>query len=327
MPFRKTTRTSSLDKIVFLLRSCQQLETLTSLKPLLSSIVDYAGLFPPAQLSLPEAVNIYDRAQTSPHHWMLDRFVIPASRLSALGNFLADSQASDSTKPLSLSVILSKNWATELEQLQPFTAGSDPNQKLSKPIALSSLEIAPLLPVEIQEVCLQLPDEVTPFFEIPFDAEFDPYLQVLQETGVAAKLRTGGITPEAFPTSTQLCERILALAQAQIPFKATAGLHHPLRGKYRLTYQADSASTTMHGFLNVAILSAFAHQQTLTHDEGIAILESTSIASFQFTDAAIRWRDRSLSLGEITRSRHFFRSFGSCSFQEPIADLHSLNLL
>ncbi|WP_416673756.1 hypothetical protein [Egbenema bharatensis] len=299
---------------------------MTSLKPLLSSIVDYAGLFPPAQLSLPEAMKIYDRAQTSPHSWMLDRFVLPASRLAELVNFLADSQAKDSTQPLSLSVILSKNWATELEQLRPFTAGSH-LKKTSKPIALSTLEVAPLPPAEIQEVCSQLPDQVTSFFEIPFDAELDPYLQVLQQTNAAAKLRTGGVTPEAFPNSTQLCGRILALAEAKIPFKATAGLHHPLRSKHHLTDQADSASTTMHGFLNVAILSAFAHQQTLTHDEGIAILESTSIASFQFTDTEIHWRDRALSLDEVIHSRQFFRSFGSCSFQEPIDDLHSLNLL
>lgn len=291
--------------------------------------MDYAGLFPPAQLSLPEAMKIYDRAQTSPHHWMLDRFVLPASRLSELVNFLTDfSQESNSTKPFALSVILSKNWATELEQLQPFTAGFYPNQKLSQPIALSTLEVAPLSPSEIQKVYSHLPDQVTSFFEIPFDAELDSYLQVLQQIGAAAKLRTGGITPEAFPNSTQLCERILAFAEAKIPFKATAGLHHPLRGNHRLTYQPDSASTTMHGFLNVAILSAFAHQQTLTHDEGIAILEETSIAPFQFTDTEIRWRDRSLSLDEISRSRQqFFRSFGSCSFQEPIDDLHSLNLL
>jgi hypothetical protein len=300
---------------------------LTSLKPLLSSIVDYAGLFPPAQLSLPEAMKIYDRAQTSPHCWMLDRFVLPASRISELVNFLADSQEHHSTKPLSLSVILSKNWATELEQLQPFTAGSDPHQKLSQPIALSTLEVAPLPPSEIQKVCSHLPDQITSFFEIPFNAELDSYLQVLQQIGAAAKLRTGGITPEAFPNSTQLCQRILAFAEVKIPFKATAGLHHPLRGSHRLTNQADSASTTMHGFLNVAILSAFAHQQALTHDEGIAILEETSIAAFQFTDTEIRWRDRSLALDEVTRSRQFFRSFGSCSFQEPIDDLHSLNLL
>jgi hypothetical protein len=289
--------------------------------------VDYAGLFPPAQLSLPEAVKIYDRAQASPHCWMLDRFVLPAARLSELVNVLADSQAHHSTKPLSLSIILSKNWATELEPLQSFTAGSYLNQTLSQPIALGSLEVTPLPPSEIQEVCLHLPDQVTSFFEIPFNAELEPYLKVLQQTAAAAKLRTGGITPEAFPSSTQLSQRILAFAEAKIPFKATAGLHHPLRGKHCLTYEPDSASTTMHGFLNVAILAAFALQQTLNWEEGIAILEETSIASFQFTDTEIRWRDRSLSLDEVIRSRQFFRSFGSCSFQEPIDDLHSLSLL
>ena len=44
---------------------------LLSIQTLLSAIVDYAGLFPPAKLSLAAAMAEYEHYQTSPEHWML----------------------------------------------------------------------------------------------------------------------------------------------------------------------------------------------------------------------------------------------------------------
>lgn len=295
---------------------------LLSLKQLLSAIVDYAGLFPPAQLSLPEALAICDRAWSSPHHWMLGHFVVPASRLSELIQLLPSLPSrSNSSQPWTLSVILSPNWVAELEQIHQLSHATSQ-------ILIRALEVVPLPPDEIQQVYQHLPTEVTAFFEIPFGVDLAPYLKVLQQPGTAAKLRTGGLTNDAFPDSGQLAQRILSLAEAQIPLKATAGLHHPLRGQYRSTSQADSASATMHGFLNVLLLAALAYQGSISGDEAVAILEERSHHSFQFTDTTIHWREHSLALSEIERSRQqFFHSFGSCSIQEAIADLDHLELL
>lgn len=304
---------------------------LTSLKQLLFAIADYAGLFPPAQLELSEALTLYDRAQASPHAWMLDRFIVPASRLSELMTLLNDRKPeNDTSDSLPLSVIVSKNWATDLENVLPFIGSHQTPQ-----LTIRSLEVASVATDEIQQVCLHLPEEITAFFEIPFNAELEPYLTVLQQTGRAAKLRTGGLTPEAFPSSLQLSQRVLAFAAANILFKATAGLHHPLRSCHLLAgTQADastpepSSTVLMHGFLNLALLSAFAYSKSITVEEAEMLLEESTIAAFQFTDTEITWRDRTLSLADIERSRqHFFRSFGSCSFQEPIDDLHHLELL
>jgi hypothetical protein len=307
---------------------------LTSLKRLLASIVDYAGLFPPAQLSLPEAMHSYDRAHSSPHSWMLDRFVLPATRLPEfvkLLPILTEEMCEEipSSQPWSLSVILSKNWLAELEQIHRITKAE---LHCKDSIRISALEVAPLSPVEIQQGYLDLPAEVDTFFEIPFDADLEPHLNILQQIGAGAKLRTGGITGDAFPDSTQLGQRILSFANARIPFKATAGLHHPLRG-HSFTHALDKTSTTrvsttMHGFLNVAIASAFAYHHAITPNEAAAILEEPSIDPFQFSEAEVRWHHHSLSLREIEHSRsQFFRSFGSCSFQEPINDLYDLRFL
>lgn len=303
---------------------------LTSLKLLLTSTVDYAGLFPPAQLSLSEAAATYNQAQGSPYAWMLDRFVVPAARLQELDKLLfAGSGAMASAQPWSLSVILSKNWAAELEQIrQGYESVPLGEYQRLRQVYIGAWEIAPLPPAEIQQIYLNLPAETDAFFEIPWDAELEPYLQVLQQTGTAAKLRTGGMTPQAFPDSGALSQRILSLAAAQIPFKATAGLHHALRGHYRLTDAPDSPATRMQGFLNLAILAAFAFQHSITQAEAKAMLEEQSIAPFQFTETAIIWRDRSLSLSQIQQARQKgFHSWGSCSFQEPIDHLHQLGLL
>jgi hypothetical protein len=145
---------------------------------------------------------------------------------------------------------------------------------------------------------------------------------------MAAKLRTGGVTAEVFPDSQQLSQRILALAQAKIPFKATAGLHHPLRSQHRLTYQPDSTVATMHGFLNVVLLATFAYQQSISLDEAIALLETSEITQFHFTETHLTWHDRVLSTSEMIQARQqFFHSFGSCSFKEPLTDLYALELL
>jgi hypothetical protein len=297
---------------------------LTPLKQLLARIVDYAGLFPPAQLSLPEAINIYDRARSSPHYWMLDRFVLPASRFPEFIKLLP-SENTASSQPWSLSVIVSRNWRSDLEQISQITKTKLNNQPSS--IRISSLEVAPLSPVEIQSIKLEIPTEVDAFFEIPFNVDLEPYLDILHKIGAGAKLRTGGITSDAFPDSTQLGQRILSLANARIPFKATAGLHHALRG-HCLTDALNKTSTTMHGFLNVAIASAFAYQQTISLNEVVAILEESSINAFQLSNIEIGWHEFSLPISAIEHSRQqFFRSFGSCSFDEPIHDLYTLKLL
>ncbi len=291
---------------------------LLSLKSLLSSIVDYAGLFPPAQLSLVDALLVYDRARLTPQHWMLGSFVIPAARLPELVERLP---VLSSGAASSLSVILSRNWLAELEQIRQI-------QIAHPQLLVQALEVTPLPPDEIALVCQQLPAEVTAFFEIPFGVELEPYFKGFQQFGAAAKLRTGGMTREAFPESRQLCQRILGLAEAQVSFKATAGLHHPLRSERHLTTQPESEVVTMHGFLNVLILAAFANQGNISWEAGVALLEERSIDAFQFTDTAIRWQDYSLELSEIEQARwQCFRSFGSCSIQEPIDDLHALELL
>ena len=286
----------------------------------------------------------YAQDQMAPYAWMLGRFVLPASRLDefeALLPTLEDSKASQ----WSLSVILSKDVESEIEKMRSAllprgdAKGERSSATLSRcvpvadslnnpNIAVTALEFPSLAPTQIERILPHLPTGVDSFFEIPLSENPEPYLAVLQHRGAAAKVRTGGITADAFPNVSQLCECILAFAQAKVPFKATAGLHHPLRGQHRLTYEPDSSSTMMYGFLNVAVLAALVYWQKLTPQEGLEVLEESSIEGFQFKVDGISWRDRDLNISQIAETRQrFFRSFGSCSFQEPIDDLKHLKLL
>ena len=55
---------------------------------LLHNIIDYAGLFPPANLPLDEAIHNFIRYREAPEHWMLSRFIIPAVKLDELSQIL-----------------------------------------------------------------------------------------------------------------------------------------------------------------------------------------------------------------------------------------------
>ena len=145
--------------------------------------------------------------------------------------------------------------------------------------------------------------------------------------GAFLKLRTGGVLPENIPPSEQVADFLCQAAANRQPFKATAGLHHAIRAVRPLTYAADSPRAMMHGFLNLFAAAAF-----VWHGAGrataLAILNETDPHAFLFSDGALTWNGRSLSIAQIQSARRdFAHSFGSCSFQEPIADLRELGLL
>lgn len=298
---------------------------LPSVKTLLASIVDYAGLFPPAKLSLHQAMANYVDYQVTPYSWMLSQFVLPVSRLNEFEALLP----TFGLKQWSLSMIISKDWEADLERVRsPLGGCSAPSPNSKNYITVTSLEFPPFPTTEIETVLPHLPTGVDAFFEIPLSGDIEAYLAVLRDTGAAAKVRTGGITVDGFPSVRELCQCILSFAEAQVSFKATAGLHHPLPGNYCLTYEPDSPVAVMHGFLNVAVLAALVYWQKVRLQEALEVLQESACDNFQFTANALIWRNYHLEIAELEQVRQkFFRSFGSCSFQEPVDELKKLKLL
>ena len=142
------------------------------------------------------------------------------------------------------------------------------------------------------------------------------------------KVRTGGVSADVFPSAGDLVRFIRAAHEARVPFKATAGLHHPLRAEYRLTYEPNSACGTMFGFLNLFLAAAFVGAGLDDDDAAVRLLEERDPAAIRFTLDGAEWRGRRLDFESIRRARESgIVSFGSCSFTEPIGDLQSLGLL
>ena len=59
-----------------------------SLRTFMHGLVDYAGLFPPANLPLNEAIDDYIKHLKGENSWMLGKFIIPISKLDNLDVFV-----------------------------------------------------------------------------------------------------------------------------------------------------------------------------------------------------------------------------------------------
>jgi len=292
-----------------------------SARVLLAGIVDYAGLFPPSALSMPEAVINYATYKNSNYNWMLGRFVVPATRLdefaaSAKDFFTRDKEA------WKLSVLAGESVYETVRAVEDFNAEYAPYAECD------ALEIKTDSDSLIKEIAADVPPQLTNYFEIPIGEQLADLVVTLAITGQRAKLRTGGTTPEAFPRAEEITRFVRACAAANVPFKATAGLHHPVRCQKSLTYEKDAPVGMMYGFLNVFLAAAFARQgfkPALLNE----LLEDEWTESFVFDDNGVWWRQEhflNTTQLRLLRERAAI-SFGSCSFEEPIADLQDLEIL
>jgi hypothetical protein len=237
---------------------------------LFGGLIDHAPTFPPEQLPLDEGLAEHRRVRKSEHGWIVNRFVSPASKLGELGD-----------EPLRLSVVLDTGELPE----------DDPR--------IEAVEAAGIDP----EVLFDAAPEI--YCELPLRDDVSFRILQIGELGLRAKVRCGG---SVIPTVPRLAELIQACRRLEVPFKATAGLHQPLRHDHE------------HGFLNLLAAAVFADEEDA--------LEEEDPGAFAVTGDAFRWRDREAGPDEIALvRRELFVSFGSCSAQEPIDGLVALGLL
>ena len=290
----------------------------TTLQVLLRGLVDYAGLFPPAGVSMPQAVENYARYRGRPEAFALGRFVAPTSRLSEfLASFNELGQPSECWR---ISALLDKDPEADLAAIRAF------NRRNEGRVIVDAVEAKVATDADIVKLGKLMSPEIAGYCEIP-SADPGQLLDAVQQSGMRAKIRTGGLTPDAFPDPALLADFLYACATRKLAFKATAGLHHPLRSDRPLTYEPDAPCGTMHGFLNFFLGAALAYTGA-TRERINLMLSSTDAEEFKFRDLEVTWRDQSLSLLQISQTRASFAiSFGSCSFEEPISDLLDLRLL
>ena len=294
-----------------------------SLRTLLGGIVDYAGLFPPAGLDMPAAVANYAAYRQGTDAWALGRFVLPAARLEAFEKAFEKEKECEAApragaEPWRLSALLGPDVAGDVERVRSFN-GRNAGRAVIDALELTAHDLAAL-----ERAARSLPTGTEAYAELPVDADVRALVVAAGRTGLRAKVRTGGVTADAFPTSAQLARFIAACVEAGVPFKATAGLHHPLRAVYRFTYEPGSATGTMFGFLNVFLAAALLCAGGPVSDAQ-ALLEETDASAFDITDDAIAWRGHRFDVARLAAARGLAVSFGSCSFREPIEELRAIS--
>jgi len=286
-------------------------------------VIDYAGLFPPAGLDMRQTVRNYADYLAHPCSWALHRLVVPVSRLVELDEEVAALQDFSADR-WHLSVLVGEDWQTDLGRVLAFGDGLTARGAF----AIDALEIK--TPGDLDEVArIQkvIPAGVTAFFEIAIDRDPIESVAAIGAARASAKARTGGVEESMFPAAHELTRFMECCRRSSVAFKLTAGLHHPMRGEYRLTYEPDSATGTMHGFLNVLVAAALLFAGAGEQD-AIAVLEESAPSAFVFNDEFVSWRSQRLQIDQIEAARKQFAiSFGSCSFEEPIEDLKGIKLL
>ncbi|MGE0104622.1 MAG: hypothetical protein AB7H86_17890 [Blastocatellales bacterium] len=286
-----------------------------STQALLSGLIDYAGLFPPAGLGMEAAVANYARYLRSPEAWMLGRFIVPVSRLAEFETAAASVDGGS----WRLSVLGGDDIRADIDRIEAFNAENAGRFEIDV-IELKGVS-------DVQAAMDVMPAGLTPYFEIPIGKDPTDPVRAIGEAGGRAKVRTGAVTSDGIPSSGELARFIRACAEEDVAFKATAGLHHPVRATFRLTYDPDSDSAMMHGFLNVFLAAAFAYNGLET-ERLVEVLEETSTEAFVFESGSISWRDQMTVRGQLRVTRSEFAiAFGSCSFEEPVDDLKRMNLI
>lgn len=292
---------------------------MSALRALLGGIVDYAGLFPPAALDMSTAVRNFAAYRHDPDAWMLGRFVVPIVRLDEFAT--ARAAVTGERDRWQLTALLGTDAEGDIEQAREF------NRVHGGLSIIDSLEGKLSTPSDIDRIGRRAGDEFALFVELPDDREHTDRALLLAALGRArahAKIRTGGVTPAAIPSAISIVRFIRGCLDAGISFKATAGLHHPLRAEYRLTYEANSPTGVMYGYLNVFVASALM-TQGLSDSDAVGVLEERDPTAFTISESGIGWRGHVVSTDVAAKVRQRFAlSFGSCSFREPVDELRTL---
>jgi hypothetical protein len=299
-----------------------------------SGLIDYAGLFPPAQLGMKEALAEYAAARNGPSAWLLGRFIVPESRIAELLNCRSESDGG--RLPLS-SIVDAGNdpraWFGSLQATLVRVAALHD----SGSVRVEALEIAlpPLLSLRetydatigqyaaaVAQAGLR---DLPSYIEVPRSdrrqALLPGAIAAMHRHQLGAKLRCGGANADAVPAVLDVATFLAEARDEGVPFKATAGLHHPIRG-----YNEESGFV-MHGFLNLLVAAVLA-KSGASLDDLIAVLEDDDATHFAFGSDKLAWNERTLSAELVAETRaQGFVSYGSCSFDEPVFDLRSLGMI
>lgn len=302
-----------------------------SLSRLIRGLIDYAGLYPPAQLEMAGAVREFSEIRQGPHSWMVSRFVVPVARLEEFAAQAAQ-HGQDVQWRLALVGTAADAPSTALQTVEADLTAVDEfhhkYQSLATPECYEVRLPEPCFGTEWAKVADALSCSVAKmdlFVEAPFGdlsaGAVEAIVSTAASAGIACKIRTGGLNAAAFPSVESVATFVGACAKARCRFKATAGLHHPVRSYH------ESVRTHMHGFFNLFVAAVLAFSNRIENERLKEVIAEGDPSAFQFDGIRLAWRGIDATADEISTAREFALGFGSCSIAEPIEDLTALGYL
>lgn len=320
-----------------------------SLSAFMAGIIDYAGIFPPAALDMKTAIHNYSVYKKGTHQDFLAAFVCPAAKLRELYEY----ETLFKSEPIFKFSVLctagadiatyADSISDQLNEIAAFT------KKMGAAAVITSLEIK--LPWQTQDaqaivkalnsgarlISAAVPDEVNVYYEIPRSNNWMTDVALFTEAIATHnthfdaktrynkggfKIRTGGVEASMFPTVEEVASAIYHCNKNGVPFKATAGLHHPIR------HFREELQTNMHGFLNVFGAGVLAKTHQLNEAKITSILLEEDVKQFRLNDHFFTWGKLKAGIHNLEEARSSFAvSFGSCSFDEPVDDLKTAGFL
>jgi hypothetical protein len=321
-----------------------------SLRTLLDEILDYEGLFPPAELSLAQALHNYADYRDEPEAWFLSRFVLPTRQLPDL---LPHRSLLSRGAPYRFTVLgtggdapdpFLDRFARDLDVLDDFDAefgGRSQVDRMEVPlprtlVGAEQAELESFFSSVDRRLVQTGTAKLDLFFRVPTSpstvdrlpalcaavAEHNSQQALPARSEMGLKLRCGGGAPEDVPSAEQVAALIVACRDAGVAFKATSGLQRPIR------HYDDGLDTQLHGFLNLFGGAVLAAEHQLDRDVVTTILREETASNFRFEKESFSWRNLGASLEGIRHARESLAlSFGSCSFEDPIDNLRDIDLL
>ncbi len=301
-----------------------------SLRALLEGAIDYAGLFPPANLELAPALENHARYVRSADAWMLGVFILPLAKFDDASANLSGFDVHHALKLSALGAKTDNVDALVASVKKAKDAINGFNLRHGASASISQMEVP--LPASAPLECLK--KDVGAFSELALPVFWEASVDDAERTiaiiaekrqtehqpNLGYKLRTGGVIASAFPSCIQVARALVAAAKRQVPIKFTAGLHHPVRQFH------SSVGTEMHGFLNVLGAGVLAAEHDWDVQQTATMLEELDVSKFSFNNDEFQWREWRIPTDSIRARRAVVTSLGSCSFDEPLEDLRALNL-
>jgi hypothetical protein len=275
---------------------------------LFAQLIDDAAMFPPGNAPAAAAVADHRAYGDAWFASLVGPLVVPDDRLAEVG-----SAARQLGSSVSVSVV---NTAGAGGLVALARRAVDGVQVVAVESALRDLDDLEGNAQRVVAAAAELDAGVPVFVELPYAPGWDRAVAVVEKAGCLGKIRTGGTVPADHPNRPQLADQLSVLVEADLPFKATAGLH---RAWPNTVANAHGEALDQHGFLTVMIALAAlvdgANRTEAAQLMGVSDRDQIAATIGGWDDAA------------VARVRRRFRSFGCCGVRDPVADLEALGLV